>query len=192
MPCVQLLQPHPTLCDPMDCSPPGYSIHGILQARILERVSMPPSTGSSWPRDRTHISCIFHIIGIFFTAEPLGRCTYITYVHSRLFVLLQRPWLFWSPNSDVVLIIHRFLKMKLEIPELFPVPLMCWGNLSIGRLNSLGLKSSLAMSPFQLRSPYIVIVPPSLENEVLRGRSHAVFLSPQCLIECLTHRRCIV
>ena len=81
MPCVQLLQLHPTLCDPMDYSPPGYSIHGILQARIPERVSMPPSRGSSWPRDRTHISCIFHIIGTFFTAEPLGRCTYITYVH---------------------------------------------------------------------------------------------------------------
>ena len=82
--------------------------------------------------------------------------------------------------------------MKLEIPELFPVPLICWGNLSTGFLNSLGLKSSLAVSPFQLRSYYIGIVSLSLENEVLCGRSHAVFLSPQCLIECLTHRRCFV
>ena len=82
--------------------------------------------------------------------------------------------------------------MKLEIPELFLVPLICWGNMSIGFLNSLGLKNSLAVSPFQLHSPYIVNVSPSLENEVLRGRSHAIFLSPQCLIECLTHRRCFV
>ena len=39
------------LCDPMDCSPPGSSVHGILQARILEWVTMPSSRGSSWPRD---------------------------------------------------------------------------------------------------------------------------------------------
>ena len=41
------LQSCPTLCNPMDCSPPGSSIHGILQARILEWVSMPSSRGSS-------------------------------------------------------------------------------------------------------------------------------------------------
>ena len=40
----------PTLCDPMDCSPPGSSVHGILQERILEWVAMPSSRGSSHPR----------------------------------------------------------------------------------------------------------------------------------------------
>ena len=39
-----------SLCDPMDCSPPGSSVHGILQARILERVAMPSFRGSSQPR----------------------------------------------------------------------------------------------------------------------------------------------
>ena len=48
----------PTLCDPMDCSPPGSSIHGILHARILEWVAISFSRGSSWPRDRTQVSCI--------------------------------------------------------------------------------------------------------------------------------------
>ena len=51
----------PTLCDPMYCSPPGSSVPGILQARILEWVAMPSSRESSWPRDLTHIpysSCI--------------------------------------------------------------------------------------------------------------------------------------
>ena len=50
-----------TLCNPMDCSPPGSSVHGILQARILEWVAMPSSRGSSQPRNRTlvsYISCI--------------------------------------------------------------------------------------------------------------------------------------
>ena len=46
----------PTLCDPTVCSPSGSSVHGILQARILEWVAMPSSKGSSWPRDRTCIS----------------------------------------------------------------------------------------------------------------------------------------
>ena len=42
-------QPCPTLCDPMDCSPPGSSVHGILKARILEWVAVPSSRGSSRP-----------------------------------------------------------------------------------------------------------------------------------------------
>ena len=48
----------PTLCDPVDCSPPGSSVHGILQARILEWVAISYSRGSSQPRDWTQVSCI--------------------------------------------------------------------------------------------------------------------------------------
>ena len=47
-----------TLCDPMDCSPPGSSTHGIIQARILEWVAISSSKGSSWPRDWPCICCI--------------------------------------------------------------------------------------------------------------------------------------
>ena len=43
-----------TLCDPLDCSPPGSSVHGISQARVLERGTIASSRGSSQPRDRTH------------------------------------------------------------------------------------------------------------------------------------------
>ena len=48
----------PTLCNPMDCSPPGSSVHWILQARILEWVPIYNFRGSSWPRDQTHVSCV--------------------------------------------------------------------------------------------------------------------------------------
>ena len=48
----------PTLCNPVDCSLPGFSIHGILQARILEWVTISLSRGSSQPRDRTRVSLI--------------------------------------------------------------------------------------------------------------------------------------
>ena len=46
------------ICNPMDCSPPSSSVHGILQARILEWVAIPFSRGSSQPRDWTQVSCI--------------------------------------------------------------------------------------------------------------------------------------
>ena len=47
-----------TLCNPMDCSPLGSSVHGILQAMILERTAMPSPRGSSLPRDRTRPSSV--------------------------------------------------------------------------------------------------------------------------------------
>ena len=56
--CMRSHSSFPILCDPMDCSLPGSSVHGILQAWILEWVAMPSSRGSSWPRDRTHVSYI--------------------------------------------------------------------------------------------------------------------------------------
>ena len=54
------LESCPTLCDPMDCSPPGFSVHGILQPRILEWVAMPSSRGSSCPgiEPASVVSCI--------------------------------------------------------------------------------------------------------------------------------------
>ena len=52
-----------TLSDSMDCSPPGSSVRGILQVRILEWVAIPLSRRSSWPRDHTQVS---HIAGRFF------------------------------------------------------------------------------------------------------------------------------
>ena len=60
----QSLSPCPTLRDPMDCSPPGSSVHGILQASMLECVAICLSGGSSQPRDRTWVS---RIAGGFFT-----------------------------------------------------------------------------------------------------------------------------
>ena len=61
----------PTLCNLMDCSPPGSSVHGILQTRILEWVAMPSSRGASWPRNRIWVSCIAgRIFTIWATRDP--------------------------------------------------------------------------------------------------------------------------
>ena len=57
-------------CNPIDCSPPYSSVHVISQARILEWVAISFSSGSSWPRVQTRVSCI---AGGFFTTEPPGK-----------------------------------------------------------------------------------------------------------------------
>ena len=60
------VQSCPTLCDPMDGSPPGSCVHGILQARTLEWAAVSSSGGSSRPRDQTlvsYVSCIPCILG---------------------------------------------------------------------------------------------------------------------------------
>ena len=77
-------QPCLTLDDPMDCSPPGSSVHGILQSRILEWVAMPFSRGSSWPRNRTLVSCI--------------SCT--------------GKWILYHCNTQEALILYRKFKNK--------------------------------------------------------------------------------
>ena len=68
-----------TLCDPMHYSLPGSSVHGILQARILEWVAMPYCRGTSQPRNQTRVSCI---AGRFFTSWATREA------HSSLYNLL--------------------------------------------------------------------------------------------------------
>ena len=68
--CAKSLQSCPTLSDPMDCSPLGSSVQGILQERILEWVAISPSRESSKWRNWTWVSCI---AGGFFTTEPPGK-----------------------------------------------------------------------------------------------------------------------
>ena len=59
----------PTLCNPIDCSLPGSSVHGILYARILEWIAILFSNRSSWHRDQTQVSCI---AGEFFSLPHQG------------------------------------------------------------------------------------------------------------------------
>ena len=63
----------PTLCDRLDYSLPGSSVHGIFQARTLERVAISFSRGSSWPRDQADIFCVSCIAGEFFTCWSISK-----------------------------------------------------------------------------------------------------------------------
>ena len=66
----EVTQSCPTLCHPVDCRPPGSSVHGISQARVLEWAAISFSRGSSQPRDRTQVS---FIPGRCFNPEPPGK-----------------------------------------------------------------------------------------------------------------------
>ena len=55
---VLVAQSSLTLCNPMDCSPPGSSVHGIIQAKILEWIVIPFFRDSSWTSDWSQVSCI--------------------------------------------------------------------------------------------------------------------------------------
>ena len=69
-----------------DCSLPGSSVHGILQARILEWVAMPSSRGSSQPRNWTHISCVSCIADRFFTYWVTWEVPQVCYPWFNLFL----------------------------------------------------------------------------------------------------------
>ena len=70
-----------TLCDPMDCSLLSSSVHGTLQARILEWIAFSFSRGTSQPRDRTRVSCI---TGRFFTIRATRELFYNVVLDSAI------------------------------------------------------------------------------------------------------------
>ena len=87
-----------TLCDPMDCSPPGCFVHRTVQARTLEWVAISSSRASSQTRDRSHISCIFCIGSqIFITRATWEKWKSVT----QLYLTLCSPWNSPAENTGV-------------------------------------------------------------------------------------------
>ena len=89
--CCCLVKSCPTLCNHLDSSPPGSSVHGTVQARILECIAISFSRGSSRPRDQTRASCL--AVGSF-TTEPPGKIKYtldLIQMHTCLQESFQTP-----------------------------------------------------------------------------------------------------
>ena len=80
----EFAQSCPSLCNSLDCSPPGSSLHEILQVRILEWVAMPSSRGSLWPRDETWVSCLLRWWVDSLPTELSRKPSYL-YKHRYLF-----------------------------------------------------------------------------------------------------------
>ena len=91
--CAQSTQLYPTLCNPLDCSLPGSSVHEIILAIILEWVAISSSSGSSQSKDQTCISCIF-CIGRFFTTSATWKVHYcwIACLHAVASVMSESLW----------------------------------------------------------------------------------------------------
>ena len=88
-------------CDPMDCSSPGSSVYGILQARILEWVVMPFPRGFSQPWDQTQVSCFANR---FFTSDPPGKpCfTIIDTIKTNFLVYMYFLTIRYSPQNRAI------------------------------------------------------------------------------------------
>ena len=98
----------PTLCDPMDHSLPGSSVHGILQVRKLEWVALPSSRGSFPPRDQTCVSTVLHW-WVLNHQHHLGSPTYMCMY-----------WQFYAQESKEATFEH---KVKVKVKLLSPVQL---------------------------------------------------------------------
>ena len=90
---MKVAQSCPTLCDPMD-----YTVHGILQARILEWIAIPFSRGSSQPRDWTQVP---HVVGGFFTSWATREAN-TWEAFSYLFSSKKHSWELWEDNFDLI------------------------------------------------------------------------------------------
>ena len=92
----EVAQSCPTLCDHMDCSLSGSSVHGIFQARVLEWIAISFSRVSSWPRNRTQVS---PIAGRLFT----------------VWAWALKNWCFW------IVVLEKTLESPLDCKEINPV-----------------------------------------------------------------------
>ena len=112
--CALVAQSCLTLCDPVDYSPPSSSVHGILQARILEWVAMPSSRGSSWLRDRTCVSWDSGITGGFLYCWST-RENQVQFFTTWNMHLLCSTWNIWWLQFSIKHSIHRKSKLSKNI-----------------------------------------------------------------------------
>ena len=112
--CAKSLQSCPTLCDSMDCSPPGSSVHGTPQARMLEWVSRPSSRGSSWPRTEARPPALQVDSSL---SEPPGRPPRRSYHGTHLRLRCKRKLLAagpLGPQTKVILNIWQPLPLAFK------------------------------------------------------------------------------
>ena len=116
-----------TLCNTMDYIPPGSSVHGVLQARILEWGAISSSRGSSWLRDGIHVSCFLHWQADSLPLAPLGKPLMLPSPF-----LIRKPLLLFLLSLLITLLFLSLVKQHFVF-ILFGGPIY---NSSLGRLST--------------------------------------------------------
>ena len=102
---VLVTQSRPALCNPTDCSLPGFYVHGIVKARVLERVAITFSSRSSQSRDWTWVSCSIGRFSVWATTNGKRHCKFRISKHPGQFAVLHsamtvsKPLLFYITSS---------------------------------------------------------------------------------------------
>ena len=116
----EMAQSCPTLCDPMDCSLPGSSVHGIFQAIVLEWIAISFSKGSCQPRDGTWVSRIVDRRFTIWTTREVNECESWT-ISQWMWELdykegwAPKNWCFWT------VVLEKTLESPLDCKEIQPV-----------------------------------------------------------------------
>ena len=117
--CVSVAFSRVRLCDPMDCSSPGSSVHGLLQARILQQVAIPFSRESSQPRDWAHISRIGRWILYHWATREAHMHVHMKGWRGGLIILKHscsfEKWVFILLTSQREIYVFISLEMSLSI-----------------------------------------------------------------------------
>ena len=115
--CYLFAKLYPTLCNPIDCSLPDSSVHGISQAKILEWVAISFSRGFSWPRGWTHVSCIGRLVLYHWTAAQCYIKDHLTCFHCLFLataLIGQFPLICLSGDSYVLMYLLVYYSFLLD------------------------------------------------------------------------------
>ena len=118
----EVAQSCPTLCDPMDCSSPGSSVHGILQATILEWGAISFSRRSSRSRDRTQVSCIAGRRFNLWPTKSCSQCVYILLFYFQAVAPARQP----CCHQGVIVCCHRWVAKPTWVSLNFKM--VPWGS----------------------------------------------------------------
>ena len=155
---VLITQSCPTLCNPMNYSPPGSFVHGIPQARILEWVAIPFSRGSSWLRERSQVSCIEDKL---FTIWATKECVCMRAKSLQLCPTLCNPTDCSPPDSSV----HRTLQARI---------LECVAMPSSRGSSQLRGQSSICYVHLHWQAGSLPLVPPGKPHQGMGGLSSPI------------------
>ena len=123
---VKVTQSRPTLCDPMYCNPAGFSVHGILQAKILEWVGIPFSRGSFGLRDWTWVSSIS---GRLLTIWATREASHTLYVSLNFSLFRKPPWFLavflYHVYPSTSFIMYTIQPLLYVLVQYLPSPVDC-------------------------------------------------------------------